>query len=287
MKRRIWKEFRSLRFYTAILLAYPLIMAIHMASPFSFSVYYWDLPLFGKVETQATLDKLDLYIRQYYIEYTGFEFQFAYLVLLMAAVRIFGAEFEYGTLGRLLSQPITRRRIWLEKSAAFFLVVFVLLAAHDVCYLAVTPRLKLMEEASAAITHRIGLERGMQGYEGQTNFLSNFFLPVLGSQFTLFYISLLALSCGLTASLFIRKTYTAFWAALVFPLCAVCLVMVIDSMCLKGSPIISMINRMGREGINMIPFNVDSDINVLCQFIVLWSLIVYPLGWFKFKRLEV
>jgi ABC-2 family transporter protein len=53
------------------------------------------------------------------------EFYLVYLVLAVfaPAARLFGAEFDHGTLERLLSQPISRGRIWREKLVALGLVI--------------------------------------------------------------------------------------------------------------------------------------------------------------------
>jgi ABC-type transport system involved in multi-copper enzyme maturation permease subunit len=53
------------------------------------------------------------------------EFYLVYLVLAVfaPAARLFGAEFDHGTLERLLSQPISRRRIWREKLCALAVVL--------------------------------------------------------------------------------------------------------------------------------------------------------------------
>lgn len=55
------------------------------------------------------------------------EFYLLYLTLAVfaPAARLFGAEFDHGTLERLLSQPISRRQIWLEKMGALALVIAV------------------------------------------------------------------------------------------------------------------------------------------------------------------
>ncbi len=109
-------------------------------------------------------------------------------------VRPFGGEFDRGTLARLLSQPIPRRRIWCEKMLA----------------------------ATVAVVLGYGLLLLLLGGPGQPPRL----LP-------LWLILLVAIATGPTMSLVLRDSLRSFWAALALPAAVLLATAVIWSLLLR------------------------------------------------------
>ena len=109
----------------------------------------------------------------------------AYWLLCFAvASRLFGAEFDHGTLPRLLAQPISRARIWGEKMLAGGAVI---LAGSGVLWLALWDRWQGV----------LGAGWELEG--------SYFLLPVV------------ALATGPTVSLWLRDSLRTFWASMALP----------------------------------------------------------------------
>jgi ABC-type transport system involved in multi-copper enzyme maturation permease subunit len=108
------------------------------------------------------------------------EFYLAYLILAVfaPAARLFGAEFDHGTLERLLSQPIARERIWREKLLALTIVL-----------------------AGAFLA--LQLARWL-------------FLGLGPSAYDL-VVCLAALSGGTLVSLYLRQSFLALWGAMSLP----------------------------------------------------------------------
>jgi len=94
------------------------------------------------------------------------------------------------------------------------------------------------------------------------------------------------LASGTLTSLFLRQTHTAFWAALVLPVLVFLVLTAGDALILNlvfGFSVSDWILnwfyfRSGLTSIDLFLFDVGA---------ALWFACVYPLGWLKFKKLEV
>jgi ABC-type transport system involved in multi-copper enzyme maturation permease subunit len=108
------------------------------------------------------------------------EFYLLYLALAVfgPAARVFGAEFDRGTLERLLSQPISRRRIWREKLGSLALVI-------SVAFLALQ------------LARRLYLGSGPSAVD--------------------LVVCLAAFSGGPLASLYLRESFLALWGSMSLP----------------------------------------------------------------------
>jgi len=108
------------------------------------------------------------------------EFYLVYIVLAVfaPAARLFGAEFDHGTLARLLSQPISRGRIWREKMGALALVLAVSFLALQ-------------------LARRLFLDSGPSTFD--------------------LMVCLAALSGGPLVSLYLRESFLALWGSMSLP----------------------------------------------------------------------
>jgi hypothetical protein len=112
-----------------------------------------------------------------------------YLVLAVfaPAARVFGGEFDQGTVERLLSQPIARLRIWREKLLALGLTTAVAFAALQLArHLFLGKRLDPLDDVESSL----GLDLVM---------------------------CLVALSGGPLVSLYCRQSFLALWGAISLP----------------------------------------------------------------------
>jgi len=182
-----------------------------------------------------------------------------YLVFLLVAVSLFGAEFKHQTMARLLAQPVSRRRIWSEKSLAYLLIVSVVFVCEWFIY--------------GKTLFRTG--RLYQAWD-----------PMISWILCFLSVAALALASGTLTSLFLRQTHTAFWAALVLPVLVFLVLTAGDALILNlvfGFSLSDWILnwfyfRSGLTSIDLCLFDMGA---------VLWFALVYPLAWLKFKKLEV
>jgi len=182
-----------------------------------------------------------------------------YLVFLLIAVSLFGTEFKHQTMARLLAQPVSRRRIWSEKSLAYLLIVSVVF----VCEWFINGKTLF-----------------------RTGHICGDWCPMISWVLCLLSVAALALASGTLTSLFLRQTHTAFWAALVLPVLVFLVLTAGDALILNlvvGFSVSDWILnwfyfRSGFTSIDLFLFDVGA---------VLWFAFVYPLAWLKFKKLEV
>jgi hypothetical protein len=193
-----------------------------------------------------------------------------YLVFLLIAVSLFGAEFKRQTMARLLAQPVSRRRIWFEKSLAYLLTISAVLVCewriYGKLFRAIEPLYQLaVSEQDAPFGP---------------------WYPVTSWVLCFLAVAALALASGTLTSLFLRQTHTAFWAALVLPVLVFLVLMAGDALILNlvfGFAVSGWVQNWFYFRSNLL--SVD-----LCLFdmaAALWFVIVYPLAWLKFKKLEV
>lgn len=172
------------------------------------------------------------------------------LFSLMAAAA-FGREFSYGTMARLLAQPVSRSRIWAEKTvllAAAFASVLLLFGA---VMFASWGRLCAVHNWTVEDQWRIG------------EFLA--LAPLFSAAMVLCNASL--------AAGFVRQTFTAFWITLLAPIALVVGLVAIDEMFLHP----------------LFGFTIHLSIfhNQLTPLVALWCAAAYPLAWNRFRRMEV
>ena len=187
-------------------------------------------------------------------------FIFGYLGLHLIAVSLWGKEFRDGAMGRLLAQPISRTRLWMEKmlvyalTGAAFIVLCWIVRAQMFSWINRRDQLRVQE-----INNVLGI--------------ATILLAGAGGPFATFYI---------------RQTHTAFWAALVFPIAALLIatsfLILIDRVWLShhGPAILDLIMKAPEWAGGMLSYywNVILPVDA-------WCLIIYPLSWLKFRRLEV
>jgi len=106
----------------------------------------------------------------------------------IAAALLFGQEYDYGTIGSLLAQPVSRKRIWNEKMLFLLGYLFILF-----------------------LLVQIGVYQ-IQRYLGQTRETLFFANRVVTNSTVL--ILFLAWASGPLFALLLKETHTAFWATL-------------------------------------------------------------------------
>jgi hypothetical protein len=207
-----------------------------------------------------------------------------YLAFLLIAVALFGAEFKHRTMARLLAQPVSRRRIWFEKSLAYLLIVLAVLVCGWFIYGKSLPGMGRMYHIRA-------LKEGL--------FVGPWY-PVTSWVLCLLSVAALALANGTLASLFLRQTHTAFWAALVLPVVVFLLLTAADTLIVKavfGVSVAEWFQDQTLFGFALGDWQPGQTFSKYERFPIdfflsdaagaLWFALVYPLGWLKFKNLEV
>jgi hypothetical protein len=207
-----------------------------------------------------------------------------YLAFLLISVSLFGAEFKHQTMARLLAQPVSRLRIWFEKSLAFLVIVLiVLVSGWFICGRSV-PGL-------ARIYQTMALKQGL--------FVGPWY-PVTSWVLCLLSVAALALANGTLASLFLRQTHTAFWVALVLPVVVFLLLTAADTLIVKavfGVSVADWFQDQTLFGFALGDWQPGQTFSKYERFPIdfflsdaagaLWFALVYPLAWLKFKTLEV
>jgi len=171
---------------------------------------------------------------------------------LMGAI-VFGVEFECGTMERLLSQPIERKRVWREKMGILAFAIFIpflLLSVFCMIFL----RNELIEYCGRR------LHWPLETYEAGFLF---FFIMSYGSAFC----------AGPFMALTIRKTHTAFWAAVT----STAFIVVVWLF------FVSMIPEPASGG----KFSLYSLIIPAWIPLLIWNVTTYLLARRKFMQLEV
>lgn len=242
----------------------------------------------GHTEVQRQLSPAELMLRQdtekqnlietqqYYPAANLYEFILGcmtflqVLLMLTAASSLFGDEFSNGSIQRLLAQPVSRTRIWIEKTCALALfVITVLLLDFLLC--------QTMLLNIARIDHAYQLIRNGGSLVGRFHHMK--MDPALWS---IFLFGMMALATAPTLSLWLRQTHTTFWASIVLPLGVTMIVAYLVEW-LDYKPNITLFVPQWVKHLDI--FN-NGNLE-LTLVVALWFAILYPLGWFKFKRLEV
>lgn len=257
MNRRIWKEFHALWPYGPLLLAAGAVLAVYVR-------FYPPVPLpeWGSTNPadRANYETLSVSVPHYYACIALGLLVLDYLGLLLMAVLLFGLEFRHGAIDRLLAQPITRSRIWAEKMMVMGLICFATVIVGIMVYWQMD-----------AWVERMG---AISGYQGTLKWFTEDLVErwVIAS----ILIGLVATASGSLVSLWIRQTHTAFWGALIFPFVVFTLIGLLDLIAVKPFFHFSIWSFCASQGFE--PSLV---------FAIAWSLVALPLGWLKFKRLEV
>jgi len=110
------------------------------------------------------------------------------LAVFVPAARLFGAEFDRGTMEALLSQPIPRRRIWREKLLALALTITLAFAALQLA------RALFLESSLDYTPDDLGSSSGVD-----------------------LVMCLVAFTSGPMVSLYLRQSFLALWGALSLP----------------------------------------------------------------------
>ena len=270
MIRRVLKDIRETWPYWVGMVA---LLLVPVAAGWS---YGWSQGLFDRIPAPrpkpdpAALAKAYQNFREGWQRILPYLALLHYLVFLLIAVSLFGAEFKHQTMARLLAQPVSRRRIWFEKSLAYLFIVSVVLVCEWLIYR------KLFR----------GIEPMYQMAVSEQDVPIGPWYPGTSWILCFFSVAALALASGTLTSLFLRQTHTAFWAALVLPVLAFLLLAAGDTLILNlvfGFSVSDWI-------LNWFYFRSDLTFIDLCLFdmgAVLWFAFVYPLAWLKFKNLEV
>ncbi|MCL5269950.1 MAG: ABC transporter permease [bacterium] len=266
MMRRIWKELREMALYGSILMI---------------GTFAWGLPIihwytsrfpqsYGNMEEIHNFAfRLHNTGSDYFVQWTGWYTAMEYILMLLIAVNMFGSEHRDGTLARLLSQPIARRRIILEKIAAYGVVMIAVISIH----LAVASHFFFYLQGVIAEylpKFRLSIAVPPASPWAAKTFIQ-WGLPAIAINLA---AGVIALAHGLPASLFIRQTHTAFWAALVFPIGVAMLLL-----------------PFANVSINSLQIGLTIEGNIgfvlIVGFSCLWTMVMLTIAWLKFKRLEV
>lgn len=189
-------------------------------------------------------------------------------VLYLASAVSFGTEFGHGAMGRLLAQPISRARIWVEKMTPLAVLAGVALVFVDLLYREFWAR--------GGVYVRYGW--GIPPY-------NNDILPDYGVRFV-FLAGLLATSTAPWMALYLRQTHTIFWAAIVLPILVYSLANVGVEVAVhlwlppyaSTSPVLRWLVGCIYEKGSGFP---------ITRFVAVWAPVAYVAGWRKFRRLEV
>jgi hypothetical protein len=185
------------------------------------------------------------------------------LSFYLAACVLFGAEFQSGSMQRLLTQPLSRNRIWLEKSFVLILLITIGVGIDYLLNIRADANLYKIENLISSLYPSDTVVR-----EGMTT-LNNF---RDGASRKMFLCGLMALSTAPTLSLWLRQSHITFWASLVLPIVSIICLGIISqfiAFCCGFSCLASLLN--------------SGFVFLTC----LWFAIMYPIGWYKFRRLEV
>lgn len=188
-----------------------------------------------------------------------------YLCVLLIAVTLFGAEFRHQTMARLLAQPVSRSRIWWEKTLSFFLIIFMVLVSQCIAF---------------SVLWRIATAFGFHAEFSRFRATASLYLLVGG------WFCAVALASGVLMSLWLRQTHTAFWAALVLPPAAFLVCYSVDLFLLAPLLHVSPLGWIVSKTPALFG-KYSEDTTVFFMVIALWSCVAYPLAWLKFKKLEV
>lgn len=184
------------------------------------------------------------------------------LIFHLAAVNLFSHEFTYMTMGRLLAQPVSRNLLWWEKAAAFLITVAVILAVNALVCVA------MMGQITRLGTHLY--------FWGDKNVLLEVGLLFAACA------AALALASGPLMALLIRQTRTAFLASLVLPVLILTIFSYLDYTLIQA-----IFGTAFSDWANAYFHRTLGEFNLMILFTIPWFLVVFPLGWLKFKRLEV
>jgi ABC-type transport system involved in multi-copper enzyme maturation permease subunit len=178
------------------------------------------------------------------------------------AVLPFGMEFQSGSMGRLLSQPMSRVHIWWKKVTPLvvFFTLIILLNILINIFLYVVLETPIFNNRTSG---GIGSIPGAYMEWHQYSFLT------MNCHFAV--AAMVAICGGLCMSLYTRKLMVAFWAALLIPF------------------LINMAHSIYFA--SLVP--LDWLVNIRMQFIILVALLgiyaaaTYTLAYRRFMRLEV
>ncbi len=183
------------------------------------------------------------------------------LIFHLAAVNLFSHEFTYMTMGRLLAQPVSQNRLWWEKAAVLLIMSLIVISANMLVILAFDMR-----------ADRLAPLDGIS----QSRYIVQLVLPFAGCS------AALALASGPLMALLIRQTRTAFLASLVLPVLILTIFSYFDYTVIQA-----IFGKAFSDWANAYFYRSLGEFNLMILFTIPWFLVVFPLGWLKFKRLEV
>jgi ABC-type transport system involved in multi-copper enzyme maturation permease subunit len=195
------------------------------------------------------------------------------VLVCFSSAELFGQEFKNGSIQRLLAQPLSRNRIWLEKLLAPLLLLCLSCLILSLVYFFL--RAGLDRRASL-----LPVESGIIHILNEAKYRMGLFH--LRSLFYLFTLGLVEVGTASWLSLTLKQTHTTFWGALVLPVLFAMVVIplsaFIDNYLSRHFGVsLRFLVSTGWDG-------VDPD---LWPLPIAWILIVFPLGWLKFRKLEV
>lgn len=183
--------------------------------------------------------------------------QFA--LLSSAAVLLFAGEFGLHTIHRLLAEPVERARIWREKLTALFIVLLVFIGLDFLLFMRILFKIHFLTEMSqtlrklAFVYYPLGIASAVAG--------------------------------GCFASLYIRKFYTSYIAAVLAPVGAVLLWQIIIL------PIQSLFTGAFSADHGAAQWIVDIGRTFSFTYfyapLLLWSIVAYVMARRRFFNLEV
>lgn len=273
---RIWKEIRALAPWFAMIVVAGLA-AIVIVDFFPRARLPGKPPeglvFFGNVD--YFLDGVRAFYNQIFL-YLGI-CQAA--IIALAAAALFGSEFSCGSIGRLLAQPIGRNRIWLEKTSV--ILILVLLAVLIDCALC---------QRMAAYIARVETFRPPESHVSITAVQTFLRKGVMRFICRMLLIGMMTAATAPTVSLWLRQTHTTFWATLVLPFVVLCAVLggvvLLDWLPGHfGTPILHwlmLVPEWSRDQLQL-----PNGLWQITSPVLVWSAILYPIGWWKFRRLEV
>lgn len=282
MRTRLWKEIRGLGPW------FVLMMACGVAA-------FLVVELIGPVDASHDLPGNNA-ARMTYAQVMGVYQEYAFncevilgllagaqiVLLYLAASSAVGLEFSLGSIQRMLAQPISRNRIWLEKTLVLGVLLIIALLIDSLIVRSMMEAVGVFQEWMDRV------ENAPIQYAIVQNFSTKRQVPLPG---LVSFYGLMAMATAPTISLWLRKTHTVFWASIVLPagaflICLGCLAL-IDATRGSGagtSMVEIIMSKPSWADQNPMVRAVGWPLGLLGG---MWIVILYAVGWLKFRRLEV
>lgn len=182
------------------------------------------------------------------------------LIFLIASV-VFGAEFGLSTMARLLSQPLSRGKLWREKMGVLALALFLILLADTPLFACFFHDHRLASDLSHQSLLRQLLDSGLGG---------------------MLAVVLVAFGTAPLMALYLRQTHTAFWAALVTPVFLGIVALFLDLTFVRP-----VAGKGSLDALNRVLWPVLGDFGLPLFLSLPYAALTYTLARKRFLNLEV